>query len=67
MRFCYILTKQEKSMYDDKVVEDVLFNKNFIIPEKKCQLAKFGYYDINYLLCLYCVIKYYLKEKTMAN
>lgn len=49
-------------MYDNKFLENTLFNKNFIIFEKKYYLADSGYHNINYLLCPYCDVKYNLKE-----
>lgn len=48
-------------------MENALFEKNFIILEKKIFLTNIGYYNINYFLCFYSAIKCYLKEQAMAG
>lgn len=48
-------------------MEDALFKKDFIILKKKFYLADTRYHNINYLLYLYCGIKYYLKKQAMAG
>lgn len=62
MQFYYILAGWEESACDEKVLGNVLFNKNFIILEKKHYLADARYHNTNYLLCQYCDIRYHLKE-----
>lgn len=62
VQFCYILTGWERLIYNNKVLEDALFNKNFIISEKKFCLADARYHNTNYLLYPYYGIRYYLKK-----
>lgn len=67
MQFCYVLAGWEGSAHDDKVLEDALFEKDFIIPEKKYYLANAGYHNTNYLLCPYRGVRYHLKEQAIAG
>lgn len=53
--------------YDDKVLKDALFNKNFMILYKKYYLANARYYNINYLLYLYRSTRYHLKKQAMTG
>ncbi len=62
LQFYYILTGWEGSAHDDKVLEDVLFDKGFMIPDKKYYLADAGYQHTDYLLCPYRGARYHLKE-----
>lgn len=64
MQFYYILVG---FAHGNKVLENALFNKNYIILEKKYYWADARYHDTNYLLCLYCGIRYHLKEKTIVG
>lgn len=46
-------------MYDNKILENMLFIKNLKILDRKYFLANNRYYNINYILCLYCNIYQY--------
>lgn len=66
LQFCYILAGWEGSLHNDKGLEGVLFDKDFMIPDKKYYLAEAGYHNTDYLLCPYHGVKYHLKEQTMV-
>lgn len=53
--------------YDDKVLEDTLFIKDFEILNGKYYLTDARYYNIDYLLCFYCGIYYYPKKMIVAG
>ena len=53
IQFCYIFVGWKGLAHDDKVLKDILFEKDFIIPEKKFYLTDTGYHNTNYLLCPY--------------
>lgn len=65
--FFYVLAGQKGSVYNDHVLEDAFFHKNFTILDKKYYLANAGYYNTNYLLYLYCRVCYYLKNIALAE
>lgn len=67
MKFCYVSAGWEGSTYDDRILEDALFDKNFMIPNKKYYLVDARYYNTNYLLYSYHNIRYYLKEQAIAS
>lgn len=48
-------------------MENAVFEKNFIILEKKYYLVNTGYHNMSYFLCFYNAIKCYLKEQAMAD
>lgn len=61
--FYYILASWESFGHNNWILEDILFNKNFRIPNKKYYLANVGYYNIDYFLYLYCGVCYHLKKQ----
>lgn len=65
MQFCYVLAGWEGSAHDDKVLENALFDKHFIIPKKNTTYT--GYHNTNYFLFPYCGVRYHLKEQAMAD
>lgn len=67
LQFCYVLAGWEGSAHDDKVLEDALFDKNFMIPNKKYYLADAEYHNTDYLLYPYRCTRYHLKEQAMAG
>lgn len=67
MQFCYLVTRWEKWVYNNKLLKDILFIKNFIILEKKYYLVDAGYYNTNYFLYFYHSIWYYLKKEVIAS
>lgn len=66
LEFCYILAGWEGSAHDDRVLEDALFNYDFITPDGKYYLADAGYHNTDYLLCPYRGVRYHLKEQVSA-
>lgn len=48
-----ILLYTYKIIHDDNILEDILFEKDFIILEKKYYLADIRYLNTNYFLYLY--------------
>ena len=64
---CTVLAGWEGLAQDDKVLEDTLFKKDFIILEKKFYLANAGYHNTNYLLCPYRDVRYHLKKQAMTG
>ena len=67
MQFCYVLAGWKGLVHDDKVLEDALFDKDFIIPKKKYYLANIGYHNTGYFLCPYRNVRYHLKEQAIAG
>ena len=65
--FCYVLAGWERSAHDDRVLEDVLFTRDFKIPDGKYYLADAGYHNTDYLLCPYRGVRYHLKEQAAAG
>lgn len=63
----YLLADWESFIYNNKVLENVLFNKDFRILDSKYYLADIKYHNIDYLFCFYCSFKYYFKEKAVAE
>lgn len=45
LQFCYVFAGQERFAHDDKVLENTLFDKNFMIPNKKYYLADARYHN----------------------
>lgn len=66
LEFCYILAGWEGSAHNDCVLEDGLFNHNFVIPDGKYYLADAGYHNTDYLICPYRGVQYHLKEQISA-
>lgn len=58
--FCYLLAIWEELAYNNKVLKDALFIKNFKILNEKYYLANIRYHNTNYLLCPYYDIYYHL-------
>lgn len=63
----YVLAGWEESAHYDKVLEDALFEKDFMMPKNKYFLADAGYHNTDYLLCPYRGVRYHLKEQTLAG
>lgn len=53
--------------YNNNILKDILFKKDFIILEKKNYLVNAGYYNTNYFLYPYYNIRYYLKKLAIAG
>ena len=51
--FCYVLADWEGFAYNNRVLEDALFNKYFWILDGKYYLADVGYHNMDYLFCFY--------------
>ena len=51
--FYYILVGWEGFTHDNRVLKDVLFNKDFQNLDKKYYLTNTRYYNMDYLLCSY--------------
>lgn len=66
LKFCYILAGWQDSAHDDRVLEDGLFNHDFVIPDRKYYLADAGYHNIDYLLLFYRGVQYHLKKQILA-
>lgn len=60
--FCYILVDQEKLVYDNKVLKDISFIKDFKILDKKYYLVNIKYYNIDYLFYYPCDVYYNPKK-----
>lgn len=54
-------------MYDDKVLKNTLFAKDFKISNKNYYLANARYYNTDYFLCPYYSICYYLKKQAVMG
>lgn len=59
--FCYLLAGWESLAYNDKILENTLFNPNFKILNKKYNLANTKYHNTNYFLYSYYSICHHLK------
>lgn len=55
------------SIYNDQILHNILFNKDFYISNKKYYLANTRYHNIDYFLYFYYRICYYLKEQVAAK
>ena len=67
MHFVYILSGQEKSAYDRRVVNDAQVSYGFNTPKGKYQLGDAGYSNSEYIMTLYRRVRYYLKEQRLAG
>lgn len=62
LTFCYVLAGCESYAYNNKILRNGLFNKDFWISDEKYYLINTRYYNTKYLFCLYCNVQYHLKE-----
>ncbi len=67
LTFCYILADWEVLAYDDKMLEDTLFTKDFKISNRKYFLADARYYNTDYLLYSYYGVCYHLKKQVAVR
>lgn len=67
LTFCYVLVGWEKLAYDNRILENALFTKDFKILDGKYYLANAEYYNIDYLLYPYYGVHYYLKEQAAVG
>lgn len=67
LQFCYILAGWKGSAHDDKVLEDTLFEKDFMILENKYFLVDAKYHNTDYLLYPYCGVRYHLKKQAPSG
>lgn len=51
--FCYLLASWERLVYDNKMLENVLFIRNFKIFDRKYYFTYARYHNIDYLLYFY--------------
>ena len=67
LTFYYVLADWEELAYDNRVLENMLFKRDFKISNRKYYLANAGYHNMDYLLCAYCNVCYNFKEQTVAR
>ena len=67
LTFCYILAGWEGLVHDDRLLEDMLFTRDFKIPNGKYYFADIRHYNMDNLLYPYCDVCYYLKEQAIAG
>lgn len=60
--FCYLLASWEKLIYNNKMLENALFIRNFKILDRKYYFTDARYHNIDYLLYLYYNVCYHLKK-----
>ena len=56
------ISRLEKLVYNNKMLEDALFKRNFKISDKKYYLTNAKYHNMDYFLYFYCGIYYYFKK-----
>lgn len=61
--FCYVLADQKQLVYNNKVLENALFIKDFKIFVEKYYLANTRYHNTNYLLYFQYSVCYYLRKQ----
>ena len=54
-------------MYDAQVLSDTQITHNFITPKGRYWLGDAGYRNSEFVMALYCRVKYYLKEVRQSN
>lgn len=52
---------------NDRVLEDMLFTRDFKISDEKYYLTNAGYHNKDYFLCPYRGVRYYFKEQAAAS
>lgn len=60
--FYYILASWKDYIYNNWILKNRLFNIDFSILDEKYYLINARYYNMNYFLCFYHEIYYYLKK-----
>ena len=67
MHFVYILSSQERSAYDRRVVNSAQVSYGFNTPKGKYWLGDAGYSNSEYIITPYREVRYYLKEQRLAG
>lgn len=65
--FCYLLVGWKSFVYNDKVLDNALFNNNFRILDRKYYLIDTRYNNTDCLFCSYCNVQYYLKKQAVVG
>lgn len=54
-------------VFNNQILKDALFNKDFYIPDKKYYLTNVGYYNMDYFFPPYQNICYHFKKQALSK